>query len=625
MQGVLQSSKPWIKAQGVLLHNSKNIQVNIVLLNNSLSDSYLVFEEGQTSFCFLPISSEIIASFSITELILSLKFSRYDNYIVALKLRDLQFLELLVSHFGKSSILFNSTPDRFVKENSAFLRKIRVPDGFKLPFLHQVEVGGSTGLYPIITSTAARDVWETGLREQNTQFYLREVPLRISFLTWNVASRDPSNDLIRDLSRIFRVPAASVDIIIIGFEEIDMSFKSVVTGSSSASDRWTEILTMAKNLVSDSTFDLIASESMGGVYCAALSRTGMFPPARNGHIRALKLGANGMLANKAAVVFNCSIGETSLVSITCHLAPHDQNWEQRNSQWHELVEDLTESADFIVIMGDLNYRIVRTYEQCIELVKQGRLDELFACDQLHSTQQVDNIIGRFREAPIRFNPTFKFDKNCDIYDTSAKHRVPSWTDRILIRTGDPRIRTGLEDTLAFETDTVRHFAKPGAPWFVTDSHSRMQKAEPNFPREPKCICYRIIPNSFSDHRPVNATYTFPVPVIVKDRLELLNEIIGVKFEEIKAYSVPALKITPTVLSSKDTDKGKFALENASMVWIVWKVTKMPHGATISATEGVLMIDEKTTVEIQYGGENVTDEILIEVKNGPPLTLKIVPE
>jgi len=33
---------------------------------------------------------------------------------------------------------------------------------------------------------------------------------------------------------------------------------------------------------------------------------------------------------------------------------------------------------------------------------------------------------RYSEAPISFEPTYKFDKNSNIYDTSKKNRTPSW-------------------------------------------------------------------------------------------------------------------------------------------------------------------------------------------------------
>lgn len=39
----------------------------------------------------------------------------------------------------------------------------------------------------------------------------------------------------------------------------------------------------------------------------------------------------------------------------------------------------------------------------------------------------------YNEMPIKFPPTYKFDNDSNVYDTSEKMRTPSWTDRILSR------------------------------------------------------------------------------------------------------------------------------------------------------------------------------------------------
>jgi hypothetical protein len=327
-----------------------------------------------------------------------------------------------------------------------------------------------------------------------------------------------------------------------------------------------------------------------------------------------------MLANKAAVVFECTIGETSFASIVCHLSPHDQNWEQRNSQWHELVGNMNNNLDYFVFMGDLNYRIGVSYEKCLDLIKERCLADLFAHDQLQATRQSDPIIGRFCEAPIHFNPTFKFDKNSDAYDTSAKHRVPAWTDRVLVRTAAARMRIGTEDSLSIETDISRHYM--AASIFTTDPFSPMLKlAKPNFPRPPHCICYRIILNTFSDHRPVQAIYKFPIAALARESLKDLNDVIAAKFEEIRAYSTPALKVVSSDLEFASGQIGSFVLQNASGVWAHWRIAGAPSGIEFPVAEGLLMAAERVTVSVKYPIKMpMEDRITVEVAGGNPVPL-----
>ena len=57
-------------------------------------------------------------------------------------------------------------------------------------------------------------------------------------------------------------------------------------------------------------------------------------------------------------------------------------------------------------------------------------------DQCRREMAAGRVFRYVREAPITFRPTYKFDKHVADpygYDTSEKHRVPAWTDRIFFR------------------------------------------------------------------------------------------------------------------------------------------------------------------------------------------------
>lgn len=71
--------------------------------------------------------------------------------------------------------------------------------------------------------------------------------------------------------------------------------------------------------------------------------------------------------------------------------------------------------------------------------------------------------------PIRFLPTYKYDKNSYSYDTSKKLRIPSWTDRVL--------------------------------WYHDESKSKGKESQYLKP-----LLYERRESIFSDHRPVAAYF-----------------------------------------------------------------------------------------------------------------------
>lgn len=53
------------------------------------------------------------------------------------------------------------------------------------------------------------------------------------------------------------------------------------------------------------------------------------------------------------------------------------------------------------------------------------LRQLLDLDQLNTSKDHE-IIKIYKEGEINFLPTYKYDANSNIYDSSAKKRTPSW-------------------------------------------------------------------------------------------------------------------------------------------------------------------------------------------------------
>ena len=151
-------------------------------------------------------------------------------------------------------------------------------------------------------------------------------------------------------------------------------------------------------------------------------------------------GADGSYGNKGAVAVSVRMFESKIMFITSHFAPHDKALEERNQNYVDIVNKIKEfddgvspfdSHNYIIWLGDLNYRINLSYEETTKLAMSGKLNELKANDQLLKEKAAMRVFNGFFEEEIEFPPTYKFDKQSVIYDTSKKKRIPSYTDRIL--------------------------------------------------------------------------------------------------------------------------------------------------------------------------------------------------
>ena len=145
---------------------------------------------------------------------------------------------------------------------------------------------------------------------------------------------------------------------------------------------------------------------------------------------------------------------------------------------------LSRRQDYQFLFGDMNFRCDLACADAKDLAHVNNIQALVDSDQLRKCHARDQLLSRFQEDRINFLPTYKYDKNSTIYDTSKKQRTPSYTDRILfsVNTGNQKLNQGCD--MGNE---------------MTPEH------------------YNRCETTFSDHRPVLAILSAKVRKINKER------------------------------------------------------------------------------------------------------------
>jgi hypothetical protein len=108
------------------------------------------------------------------------------------------------------------------------------------------------------------------------------------------------------------------------------------------------------------------------------------------------------------------------------------------------ISDKSKACDCVLWAGDMNFRVDLTYDEVLKYSEKENYHEILLKDEFlmlqksHSekllctsslillTESLDDSFAEFKEAEIKFPPTYKFDLRTDD-DVYAKHRTPSYT------------------------------------------------------------------------------------------------------------------------------------------------------------------------------------------------------
>lgn len=260
--------------------------------------------------------------------------------------------------------------------------------------------------------------------------------------TFNINAANPSQGRLIDLTSWLFPPEISEDnlpdIYGIGLQElIELNAGSILAADSSKPLLWAKLIEQQLN-------------SQGGQYLLLrtelIASMALFLFVKKSQVHNItqvtgsskKTGLGGIAANKGGCAVRFEVGVTSFALITSHLAAGTNAMVERYNDYQTIMQGLTftrnytiKDHDHIIWFGDMNYRVNLPNDQCRDLIENGAFDELMRQDQLNQEMTSKGAFHGFKEAVVKFYPTYKFDKGTSNYDTSEKQRVPSWTDRVL--------------------------------------------------------------------------------------------------------------------------------------------------------------------------------------------------
>ncbi|KAI8826160.1 Endonuclease/exonuclease/phosphatase [Fimicolochytrium jonesii] len=377
---------------------------------------------------------------------------------------------------------------------------------------------------------------------------------RIFVGSWNVNGQAPSQPLKPWLG----VSAEEEpSIYILGFQELDLNTGAYLYADTTKEDEWCKSIEQALR-TKKTNYIKVTSKQLVGIFIVMYVSEAEKGFLREVSAEYLGTGLLGMMGNKGAAAIRFRFHDTYICCVNSHLAADASMVDRRNQDYQEicrrvvfplpsLYDDFTAyahanpwvasfydarqsalatiseqagkniatifDADHLFFFGDLNYRVSLPDTDVKAIINKGDVTQLLKFDQLLIEQRAKRAFQDFKEAPITFVPTFKYDIGTNTFDTSEKKRTPSFCDRIL--------------------------------WFENPLHAE----------DPAWLTakwYRSgMDMTLSDHKPIMGLFEAKVRKIDADKLTHVHEEILRELDKFENESLPDLAVSTNILEFGD--------------------------------------------------------------------------
>ncbi|XP_035734572.1 inositol polyphosphate 5-phosphatase K-like isoform X1 [Vespa mandarinia] len=343
--------------------------------------------------------------------------------------------------------------------------------------------------------------------------------LRIYFVTWNVATKYP----VQDLHQLLNITHGNIkslpDIYFIGLQEVKAQPQNMVLDIIFQEDPWTKSF---REVLKDNDYVKIRSQRLQGLVLNMFCLRKHITHLRLVEAQYTRTGFGGMWGNKGAVSIRLNIYGVSICVVNTHLTPHDHLLADRIADYNTILREHSFSApdtsnilyhDYVFWIGDLNFRLHGEDLTAVDidlLVKKNKLDLLLERDQLKLVMRNGDAFAELNENNIEFPPTYKFEFASQEFDLK---RRPSWTDRILYKVNadvyDDVTLSALQLNYKSHSNYIQSDHKPVTGEFdimirpnVEDHGVEFQPVSAWFIDEENSVSYKLI----GDVRPVSGDW-----------------------------------------------------------------------------------------------------------------------
>ncbi|GJN94692.1 hypothetical protein Rhopal_007783-T1 [Rhodotorula paludigena] len=448
---------------------------------------------------------------------------------------------------------------------------------------------------------AAAERWIAERLKEREDEFLRKEEIRVWCGTFNVNDKQPKNGASDIQAWVDSCDGA--ELLVFSFQELDLSTEAMLRYTPYREEVWRTALEAALRTRTDVSYEKLHSRQLVGALMLVYVREDVKHRVSDVSSASMATGLLGLVANKGVVGVRLRYRDAPLTFLNSHLAAFVQNTAQRNAQFRDTAAQLVFprssssstgavaegwtpdlrpgkstpagegwsvwECEALVWMGDLNYRVDLPRADVDRMVKNKEHELLLHFDQLRIQKQHGLAFQDFEEAPITFPPSFKFDVGTQIYDTSEKQRVPSWTDRILY--------------LGMRRDSVR----------VLDN------------------TYTSHPNvTMSDHKPVSAMLAVSVYDVVAEKRKEVEQEIMAELDRFDNDALPDVKLAPgpsvdfDVVRYDEPVTSEIEVVNCGAVPAAWSFVVKP-GTTdlfpswlhVSPASGLVLPGQRQTVSL----------------------------